>query len=66
MKAEYDFSNADRGKFFRPDTKFNLPIYLQEEVLELSSQNLENKGVDHNLLLNDLLKTDIDFSKVFE
>jgi hypothetical protein len=58
MKAEYDFSNADRGKFFRPDTKFNLPIYLQEEVLELSSQNLENKGVDHNSLLNDLFLTD--------
>jgi hypothetical protein len=58
MKAEYDFSNADRGKFFRPDTKFNLPIYLQEEVLELSSQNLENKGVDYNSLLNDLFLTD--------
>lgn len=28
MKAEYDFSNAERGKFYHPNAKFNIPIYL--------------------------------------
>ena len=28
MKDEYDFSKGIRGKFYREDTNFNLPIYL--------------------------------------
>jgi hypothetical protein len=32
MKNEYDFSKAERGKFHRPDAKFFMPIYLDEEV----------------------------------
>ena len=33
MKEEYDFSKGERGKFYRPNTKLNLPIYLEKEVL---------------------------------
>ena len=25
MKAEYDFSQGERGKFFRPNARFHLP-----------------------------------------
>jgi hypothetical protein len=60
------FSNEERGKFFRPDAKFNLPIYLEKEVLEFFSQRVEAKGVDLNVLLNDLLKKDIAFVKAVE
>jgi hypothetical protein len=66
MKEEYDFSNAERGKFFRPNAKFNLPIYLEEEVLEFFSQRAEAKGIDLSVLLNDLLKKDIAFVKAVE
>jgi hypothetical protein len=66
MKEEYDFSNAERGKFFRPDAKFNLPIYLEEEVLEFFSQRAEAKGIDLSVLLNDLLKKDIALVKAVE
>lgn len=32
MREEYDFSNGERGKFYHPDLKLNIPIYLEEEV----------------------------------
>ena len=32
MRKEYDFSKGERGKFYRPDIKMNIPIYLDEEV----------------------------------
>ncbi len=32
MKKEYDFSGAERGKFYRPDARLNLPIYLDEDM----------------------------------
>jgi len=28
MKKEYDFSKAERGRFYRPNAKLNLPVYL--------------------------------------
>jgi hypothetical protein len=59
MKAEYDFSNAERGKFFCPNAQFNLPIYLEEDALEFFSQRAEAKGVDLSVLVNDLSKKDI-------
>ncbi len=38
MQPKYDFSKAERGKFERPEAKFNTPIYLDEEVLDYFSQ----------------------------
>ena len=32
MKKEYEFSKAERGKFYRPDIKLNLPVYLDDEA----------------------------------
>jgi hypothetical protein len=32
MKEEYDFSEGERAKFYRPDAEINLPIYLETDV----------------------------------
>ena len=32
MKAEYDFSKGERGKFYCEDAEFHLPIYLDSEL----------------------------------
>lgn len=45
MPAEIDFSGATRGKFYRPNLKLNLPVYLDAEV--------------QAYLANDLLKREI-------
>ena len=34
MLDEYDFSKGVRGKFYKPDSKLNLPVYLDSEVLD--------------------------------
>lgn len=36
MKKEYDFSKAERGKFYRPHVRLNLPIYLDDDIADLS------------------------------
>jgi hypothetical protein len=48
MKSEYDFSKAERGKFYHPKAKFKTPIYLDEEVQELVRKRAEEKGIDMN------------------
>ena len=35
MKKEYDFSKGERGKFYRPETELNIPIYLEPDVAKV-------------------------------
>ena len=34
MKKEYDFSKGERGKFYQPNIKLNLPVYLESDVAQ--------------------------------
>lgn len=60
MQNEYDFSNAERGKFYRKDAVLELPIYLDPQVREYLAARAKAKGIEVNQLVNDLLKRDID------
>ncbi len=59
MKPEYDFSQGERGKFFRPDAALQLPVYLDPEVLAFLSAKAEKEGVSLEKIVNELLKRDI-------
>lgn len=59
MKPEYDFKNAERGKFFRPGAVLRLPIYLEPEVQDYLTAKAQAKNIDLEDLVNDLLKQEI-------
>ncbi len=59
MKSEYDFSNGIRGKFYQPNTKFRIPIYLDKDLVDYFTQQAEEKGVDVNKMINDLLRRNL-------
>lgn len=48
MKKEYDFSKAERGKFYRKNADVRLPIYLgarlQKQVESLASRTGRDMG----------------------
>jgi hypothetical protein len=60
MPAEIDFSKGARGKFFQPGAKLNLPVYLEDQVQSRLAALANAKGVDFSVLINDLLKKDIE------
>jgi hypothetical protein len=60
MKSEYDFSGAERGKFFRKDAVLELPVYLEAGVRDYLTARAKAKGLEVNELVNELLKRDID------
>jgi hypothetical protein len=33
MAEEYDFSGAERGRFYRPEAQFQIPVYLESDTL---------------------------------
>jgi len=60
MKDEYDFSNAERCKFHRPDARLIPPIQLDLEVLSYLADRAEARGTTLNALINALLRKDIE------
>ena len=59
MPAEIDFSGAVRGKFYRPNLKLNVPVYLEADVQAYLANIASKKGVPLSDLANDLLKREI-------
>ncbi len=66
MRDEYDFSKGARGKFYRPDAKLNLPIYLEDEVLAFVERIAQKKGTDMSSVVNQLLRGDMVISETIE
>ena len=60
MKDEYDFSNSQRSKFYKPDVRLSPPGRLEPQVLDFLAKRAETKGTTRNALLNTLLKKDIE------
>lgn len=59
MRAQYDFSRAERGKFYHPDAVFSFPVYLEPDVDDFMSRLADEKGLDIQRLVNDWLRVSI-------
>ena len=66
MREEYNFSKGERGKFYRPDVKLNIPIYLDDEVSAFVDKIALKKGVDRSSVVNELLRSDMKIVEVME
>ena len=59
MKDHYDFSVAERGKFYRADAEFHFPVYLEPDVNDFLTRLAEQKKVVVDELVNELLRADM-------
>ena len=58
MKDEYDFSQSVRGKFYREDANFNLPIYLDTELQNFITKIAKEQKTTITQIVNNLLFKD--------
>ena len=63
MKKEYDFSKAEKGKFYHPDAIHYLPIYLEPEMMQTLSKISQQRGIEISALVNELIKKDLPIIK---
>ena len=65
MKDEYDFTEAEQGKFYRPIEELDIPIYLDQEVKNFFVQKMHRGKQPFSLseIVNSLLKKDIEISE---
>ena len=60
MKPHYDFSKAERGKFFRKGARVRLPIYLDGQLQKRLERIAQKKGRDVGDVVSDLLIKDVE------
>lgn len=66
MKNEYDFSDGQRGKFYRPEARLNLPVYLESEVLAFVEKLAAKKNENVSFIVNQLLRSDMKIAEMME
>ena len=49
MKKEYDFTNAEQGKFYRPIEELDIPIYLDDDIIGKTTSGNYSFNYDKNL-----------------
>lgn len=59
-KDNYDFTDAERGKFYRQGAQLIPPVHLEPEVLDYLVARAEARGKSLSGLVNELLKKDIE------
>ena len=65
MKAEYDFSKGERGKFYRSRMKISLPVYLDQESMIFVEMIARKKKKDLSTIVNDLIHSDKHMMEMF-
>ncbi|MCQ8118282.1 hypothetical protein [Methylomonas rosea] len=63
MKDEYDFSNAEQGKFYMPVEDIQIPIYLDKDIVSYLSEKCQANPEGLQTLVNDLLRKDIEIAR---
>ena len=59
IKREYDFSGAERGKFYHADAVYSFPVYLEPDVNEFMSKIADEKQIDVQDLVNAWLRANM-------
>jgi hypothetical protein len=61
MRVEYDFSKAERGKFYRPGMVITIPVRVQlgQASVSFLAEKAEKKGVSLETLAADILETEV-------
>ena len=59
MKKEYDFSRAERGRFYRKNADLRLPIYLGSRLQKQVESVATRTGRDLGDVVNQIVETEM-------
>ena len=64
MKKEYDFSNAEQGKFYCKPECMKIPVYLESSLESFYSELARKLKMDIGTLINKVLQKEMDLARV--
>lgn len=63
MKDEYDFSNAEQGKFYVPVEQIQVPIYLDKNEMQLLSKQCDFNAEEWEFWLKQSLRKKVEIAQ---
>ncbi len=66
MKTEYDFSNAEKGKFYVEKAKLKIPVYLEDDVLDFVDTIAKKRKEDISTVVNNLIHSDMQLAEIID
>ena len=66
MKAEYDFTNAEQGKFCRKREQLEIPVYLDRDVAKVLRAKGKGAGGDLSEVVNSILRKDLELAEMLK
>ena len=60
MKDDYDFSNAEQGKFYIPVEQIELPIYLDKDLVLCLEKKCQKSHESLQIMVHKLLRRAIE------
>jgi hypothetical protein len=64
MKESYDFSKAERGKFYHPEAEFVLPIYLENDLVAALQKIADAQGTDIQTIANTWIRKNLALNEI--
>lgn len=59
MPSEIDFSKGVRGKFYRPNLKLKLPVYLEDRLQQRLLDIAQQRNQSFSEIVNNLIKKEL-------
>ena len=66
IPAEIDFSTGQRGRFYRPQAQWHVPVYLNPDIQQYFLHRAKQRGIDFERLVNALLQKDMELLETLE
>jgi hypothetical protein len=60
MKKQYDFSKAVRGKFYKPNAKLNIPVYLGPKLQKSVEKIARRKGQEISAVVSRIVRKQVE------
>lgn len=59
MKRQYDFSKGERGKFYRPGLRLNIPVYLDAKLQKSVAKIARRKGQEVGAVVSQIVRKEV-------
>jgi len=66
MKPEYDFTNAEQGRFCRKREQLEIPVYLDRDLAEILRARGKAAGGDLSGVVNRILRKDLELAEMLK
>lgn len=66
MREQYDFSQGERGRFYRPNAEMNVPVYLDADNLSFVEKIAGRRNKNISVVVNELIRSDKQLADLIE